>query len=283
MPGLLRSYLYVPAHQPHRIDKAYASCADAVVLDLEDAVPPEAKDAARESAASVVASATGKPTFVRVNGLATGRAAEDIAAVAGPGLAGIRLPKAEHAEEVRRVAGWLSEANCPAPVHLLLESALGVENAFELARACDAAGGISLGEADLAADLGALHEVTLDVARARCVIAARAAGLPGPVQSVFTAVDDLGGLRRSCLRGKRQGFFGRSAVHPKQLDLINESYSPTDREIADAAALVDVLGAALADDCGAALTTDGRFVDAATVRSAHQILALADHARKEKP
>ena len=278
MAGPLRSYLYVPAHQPHRIENAYATAADAIVLDLEDAVPPQAKDLARKTAAEMVARVPDKPTFVRVNGLCSDRTEGDVTAAAGPGLTGIRLPKAECVEDVRRVAGWLSGAGT---IHLLLESALGLENAFALARSCPEVGGISLGETDLAADLSAEHDVVLDFARARCVTAARAAGLPSPVQSVYTAVGDLDGLRESCRRGKELGFFGRSAVHPKQLDAINETYQPTGQEIADAVALVDLLDSAAGDDRGAVLTADGQLVDAATVRSARRLLTGTDHSGKE--
>ncbi|MGH3319858.1 MAG: HpcH/HpaI aldolase/citrate lyase family protein [Streptosporangiaceae bacterium] len=272
--ALHRSYLYVPANDGRRVAKAYASGADAIILDLEDAVPPDRKDAARAAARELLADRPPKPTYVRVNGFASRRAAADIAAIAHGEVAGIRLPKCEGPEQVRRAA----RASGGLPLHLLIESATGVELAYTLATASDSVAGISLGEADLRADLRAGPQVdnaTLDFARGRVVVAGRAAGLPPPVQSVFTAVRDLDGLRASCVRGRAMGFHGRSAIHPAQLDVINGVFTPTDDEIADARALIDALSVAESQGRGASVTAAGRFVDEAVVASARRTLELA--------
>jgi citrate lyase subunit beta / citryl-CoA lyase len=277
----IRSYLYVPGSDPRRIEKALASEADAVVLDLEDAVAPNRKEEARETVAGFLRSGHEKPIFVRVNAPGSALAEEDIEAVAGPNLAGLRAPKTESAEAVRRVAKRLEDLRCEAGIQCLIESALGLELVFEIARAHERVVGMSLGEADLAADLGVRDDVGLFYARSRLVVATRAAGLPGPVQSVYTNVRDEEGLRRSTEEGKNQGFVGRSAIHPNQLRTINEVFTPTQREVAEAENLLARLEESAGTGTGAFALEDGRFVDEAVVGSARLTLALARREREE--
>jgi citrate lyase subunit beta/citryl-CoA lyase len=277
----IRSYLYVPGSDPRRIENALASEADAVVLDLEDAVAPNRKEEARETVAGFLRSGDEKPIFVRVNVPGSALAEEDIEAVAEPNLAGLRLPKTESAEAVRRVAKRLEDLRCEAGIQCLIESALGLELVFEIARAHERVVGMSLGEADLAADLGVRNDVGLLYARSRLVVATRAAGLPGPVQSVYTNVRDEEGLRRSTEEGKNQGFVGRSAIHPNQLSTINEVFTPTEGEVAEAEDLLARLEESAGAGTGALALEDGRFVDEAVVGSARVTLALARRDREE--
>ena len=277
----IRSYLYVPGSNPRRIENALASEADAVVLDLEDAVAPNRKEEARETVAGFLRSGDEKPIFVRVNAPGSALAEEDIEAVAGPNLAGLRPPKTESAEAVRRVAKRLEDLRCEAGIQCLIESALGLELVFEIARAHERVVGMSLGEADLAADLGVRDDVGLLYARSRLVVATRAAGLPGPVQSVYTNVRDEEGLRRSTEEGKNQGFVGRSAIHPNQLSTINEVFTPTESEVAEAEDLLARLKESAGAGIGALALEDGRFVDEAVVGSARLTLALARRDREE--
>jgi citrate lyase subunit beta / citryl-CoA lyase len=277
----IRSYLYVPGSDPRRIENALASEADAMVLDLEDAVAPNRKEEARETVAGFLRSGDEKPIFVRVNVPGSALAEEDIKAVAEPNLAGLRLPKTESAEAVRRVAKRLEDLRCEAGIQCLIESALGLELVFEIARAHERVVGMSLGEADLAADLGVRDDVGLLYARSRLVVATRAAGLPGPVQSVYTNVRDEEGLRRSTEEGKNQGFVGRSAIHPNQLSTINEVFTPTESEVAEAEDLLARLEESAGASIGALALEDGRFVDEAVVGSARLTLALARRDREE--
>ena len=277
----IRSYLYVPGSTPRRIENALASEADAVVLDLEDAVAPNRKEEARETVAGFLRSGDEKPIFVRVNVPGSALAEEDIEAVAEPNLAGLRLPKTESAEAVRRVAKRLEDLGCEAGIQCLIESALGLELVFEIARAHERVVGMSLGEADLATDLGVRDDVGLLYARSRLVVATRAAGLPGPVQSVYTNVRDEEGLRRSTEEGKNQGFVGRSAIHPNQLSTINEVFTPTESEVAEAEDLLARLEESAGAGTGALALEDGRFVDEAVVGSARLTLALARRDREE--
>ena len=281
VPNLpIRSYLYVPGSDPRRIEKALASEADAVILDLEDAVAPNRKEEARTTVAEVLRSEHEKPVFVRINAPDSALAEEDVEAVAGARLAGLRLPKTESPESVRLVAQWLEKLGCEAGLQCLIESALGLEFAFEIARAHEKVVGMSLGEADLAADLGVRGDAGLLYARSRLVAATRAAGLPGPVQSVYTNVRDAEGLRRSTMEGKNMGFVGRSAIHPAQIEVINEVFTPTEEEVAVAKDLLARLEESTGTGTGAFALEDGRFVDEAVVGSARLTLALARRYRE---
>jgi citrate lyase subunit beta/citryl-CoA lyase len=272
----IRSYLYVPGDAPRRIEKALATGADAVVIDLEDAVAPNRKEQARKNAAEVLESEPAKPIFARVNALGSELAAQDIDAVAGSHIAGLRLPKVESLEGVRLVAETLEERSSQAIIQCLIESALGLELAFEIARSHERVASISLGEADLAADLGVVADAGLLYARSRIVNASRAAGLQGPVQSVYTNVNDLDGLRRSTAEGKNMGFVGRSAIHPSQVPIINEVFTPTEEEVTEAQVLLDRLDSEARSGTGAFVLEDGHFVDRAVVESARRTLARRD-------
>jgi citrate lyase subunit beta/citryl-CoA lyase len=272
----IRSYLYVPGDDPRRIEKALATGADAVVIDLEDSVAPNRKEEARSNAATVLESVPARPVFVRINAPGSELAARDIAAVAALQLSGLRLPKVESLESVRLVAETLEALRSEASIQCLIESALGLELALEIARSHERVAGISLGEADLAADLGVRDEAGLLYARSRIVSASRAAGLPGPIQSVYTNVKDLDGLRRSTEEGKNMGFVGRSAIHPSQVPIINEAFTPTEEEVAEAQELLERLEGEAESGTGAFVLEDGRFVDRAVVESARRTLTWRD-------
>ncbi len=261
------TWMYVPGDRPETVAKALGCGADVVIVDLEDAVAPDRKAYARAATAElladpVTASPDAVPVHVRVHG------EDDIRALTGlPGLSGLRLPKITHAVSVHHVA-----AVAPGvPLYPLLESALAVEHAYSVATAHHDVRGIALGEADLRADLGVREDFGLDFARSRLVVAARAAALPPPAQSVFPDVRDLDGLWTSCVRGRGLGLLGRAAIHPRQLEVIERAFRPTAREVEEAAEII----AASEVDAGALALPDGRFVDAAVVASARRTLAIA--------
>jgi citrate lyase subunit beta/citryl-CoA lyase len=256
--------LYVPADRPDRVAKALGTTADVVIVDLEDAVAPANKAAAR--AATVRLLTASRPRVqVRVNDVRTPDGQADLRELGAlaSGTAGLRLPKIESAAEVVAVA----EALPGVPLHPLIESALGVERAFDVATACDAVASLGLGEADLRADLGVTADDGLVWVRSRIVVAARAAGLPAPAQSVYTDIRGLDGLAASCRMGRAMGFRGRAAIHPAQLPVIAAAYRPTEAEVAAAREVVAAAGA------GAVALPDGRFVDEAVVRQARDVLS----------
>ncbi|MFE9095122.1 HpcH/HpaI aldolase/citrate lyase family protein [Streptomyces sp. NPDC007264] len=269
--------LYAPGDRPEVVGKALVSGADVVLIDLEDAVAPDRKEYARTATAERLSQRPPVPVHVRVNALDSPWAEADLAALTAlPGLSGLRLPKVTSPSDVVRVA----ERAVPArggvvPLYALLETALGVERAFAIASAHPAVRGIALGEADLRADLGVRGDAGLDWSRSRVVVAARAAALPPPAQSIHPDIRDLEGLAASCAHGRTLGFLGRAAIHPRQLPVIERAYAPSAREISRAE---EILKAA-ARERGAQALPDGRFVDTAVVREAQLTLSLARRRR----
>ncbi|RIQ12675.1 HpcH/HpaI aldolase/citrate lyase family protein [Jiangella rhizosphaerae] len=276
--SLVLTLLYVPADRPDRAEKALASSADVVILDLEDAVAPSAKDAARSGAASVLSSfpsGGGREVQVRVNAPSTPWSADDLALVAGlPPSVSVRVPKVASPSDVAAVRSVVGDR----PVHVLLETAAGVEAAYAIASAPGVAS-IGLGEADLASDLGLSGQGVEDGlawCRQRLVVAARAAGLPAPAMAVWTDLADTDGLAASCVRGRGLGFVGRAAIHPKQLPVIEAAFRPAPDEVARAEEVVTAVEAAAAAGSGTAVLPNGRFLDVAMVDQARRVLALAD-------
>ncbi|MET7485711.1 CoA ester lyase [Streptomyces sp. NPDC005538] len=261
------TWLYVPGDRPPIVAKALAAGADVVVVDLEDAVAPDRKEYARAATAELLAEPR-PDVHVRVNALGSPWAADDLRALAPlPGLSGLRLPKVTSAEEVVAVA----ERAPGLPLYALLETALGIERAFSIATAHPALRGITLGEADLRADLGVREDAGLDWSRSRVIVAARAAGLAPPPQSVHPDIRDLEALAASCAHGRALGFLGRAAIHPRQLPVIERAYLPTVEEIEQAETIIK----AAMREKGAQALPDGRFIDAAVVAAAQRTLTLA--------
>jgi len=266
--------LYVPGDRPERFAKAIESEADVVIVDLEDAVAPGHKDAARENARALLSQPTAKPVVVRINDIRSAWGAADLALLRdAPSLSGVRVPKVESAGDVRAVRTALGPRTLP--LHCLIESARGVEAAFEIASADPTVASIALGEADLRSDLGVSGEDGLLWARGRIVVAARAADLPAPVMSVFAQIDDLGGLAASCRRGRSLGFIGRAAIHPRQLPVIAECFMPTEAEASAARELLDALAHANSTEHGVVVLPSGQFVDRAMIKGAERVIALA--------
>jgi citrate lyase subunit beta/citryl-CoA lyase len=266
------TWLYVPADRPDRVEKAIASQAHAVIVDLEDGVPPAAKEEARANLVSLLDRKREKQVGVRINAPRTAVGAADLEVVGSlAGADGIHIPKVAGVEDVRAVLSLLPQRETPYRLHCLLESAVALESAYAIATCDPAVAGISLGEADLRSETGAL-ESGLDWARARVVNAAVAAGLPRPPQSVYPHVDDEEGLAQSCAHGRELGHLGRAAIHPRQLPVIEAAYLPTESEAARARETVERLEVA----AGATTLAAGEFVDAAMLGAARQVLALAE-------
>ncbi|MEV5955302.1 CoA ester lyase [Streptomyces sp. NPDC051987] len=263
------TWLYVPGDRPRVVAKALVSGTDVVVIDLEDAVAPDRKDYARAATAELLAHPQPVPVHVRINALGTPWAPADVRALRSlPGLAGLRLPKVTGPQDIRHVAARTTAL----PLYALLESALGIEHAYAIAAADPALRGISLGEADLRADLGVRGDIGLDWSRSRIVVAARAAGLAPPPQSVHPDTRDLKGLAASCAHGRALGFLGRAAIHPRQLPIIERAYLPTEAELEQAETIIK----AATTEQGAQALPDGSFIDAAVVAAARRTLSLTN-------
>lgn len=268
---IIRTWLYAPAHVPHVVDKAIRSVADAVVIDLEDAVPAADKGLGRESLRELLGPAPDLPipVWVRINDPRTEDGRRDLDLLSNLTVAGVRLPKAEDAGIIREV-GSLGH-----PIQLILETAQGMLNARDLAQAHAAVQTLSLGEADLSADLRVTSDVGLAWARGWVVAVARAAGLQSPIQSVFTDVADLEGLIRTTREGAGLGFLGRSVIHPRQIAGVHQAIRPSVEQLENATAIVSAAEAAARAGRTAVLDNRGRFVDPAVVARARVTLDLA--------
>lgn len=264
--------LYVPADRRDRIRRALDSPADVVIIDLEDAVTPAAKETARRTVAELEFE-PGRSVQVRVNAAGTPWHDDDLSMAASlDERVQLRLPKCESAEVIGAVADRVGSR----ALHLLIESALGVEQAYLLAGSHPQVATIGLGEADLLADLRAADPAALGWARGRIVTAAAAAALPAPTMSVFPDHRDSGGLRASCSEGRSLGFLGRAAIHPAQLPVIVEAFTPSTAEIEVARQVVAAAETGAQIGRGAVALPSGKFVDAAVVRQARTVLSLAD-------
>ncbi|GAA2241082.1 CoA ester lyase [Promicromonospora sukumoe] len=272
--GAPLTFLYVPADRPDRVAKALASPADVVLVDLEDAVAPSRKEEARANAGRLLADVARRAVQVRINHRDAPWHADDVAALGLlPRAVGVRVPKVESAAEVVALANALPGRE----LHLLVESALGVERAFELATASPQVASIGLGEADLRSDLRLDGDDGLLWSRSRIVVAARAAGLRPPVMSAYTNVRDLNGLAASCLVGRGLGFSGRTAIHPGQLDTIRAAFLPSAAEVAAAREVLERVAGAATAGVGAVALEDGTFLDVAMVERARWVVNLGGH------
>ncbi|TDC64609.1 CoA ester lyase [Actinomadura sp. GC306] len=280
-PGRLpRSYLYVPGNAPDKLGKALGRGADALIIDLEDAVPPAGKDAARRAVAGWLASGAadgGGELWVRINGGAAGH--DDVRALAGlPALTGLVLAKADDAAAVAAVAGLLADLGDVTTLLMpLLETAGAILDVRDIARA-PRVHRLQIGEVDLAADAGldpGPDEAELAFARGMTVMASSAAGLPPPVGPVSRITADPAALAESTERVRRQGFVGRACIHPAQLPVVHEVFTPSAEQVARAEDVVARYEAAAAAGSGVVLDDAGRLIDAAVIRLARRTLATS--------
>ena len=285
----IRSWLYAPGNNPKLLERVFAAGADAVILDLEDAVPSGEKARAREMVADAVRARAGRDgpaVFVRINHPDSGLAEDDVAAVVGSGLDGLRVPKVEAAVTARRVTEWVMQAeeraDLPAnrlPFVCGIETAHGVWNALDVAGASSRVMALSFGAVDFVRDVGGLptdEGLEMLYARSRLVLASRVAGIHPPVESVYPRIQDDAGLERSTRQARALGYFGRSTIHPRQVPIVNAVFTPTPEEIAQAREIVEAAAGAEATGSGAIQLPNGDFVDLPVVQRAETLLRLAE-------
>jgi citrate lyase subunit beta/citryl-CoA lyase len=287
----LRSMLFVPADSERKLDKALGSRADALILDLEDAVAPARKPAAREAAAAFVAAqakALPASLFVRINPLDSGLALDDLAAVVVPGLAGIMLPKTTSAEDVRRLGLYLDALESRAgmargTVHVVpvaTETAQAMLTMASFVPGIPRLAALTWGAEDLSAALGAISNREADgslsplyvFANSMCLCAAAAAGVDA-IDTLHADFRDRDGLAAACAVARRRGFRGKIAIHPDQVDIINEAFTPSEAEIAAARRIVDAFAA---QPQAGTLSIDGVMVDLPHLKQARRTLGLDD-------
>ncbi len=256
-----RSLLFVPGSRPDRFEKALAAGANAVIIDLEDAVAPADKERAREDVSAWLA--PHRAVMVRINGADTAWFGDDLALCRRPGVAAVMLPKAERAEDIAALRGAGAATVLP-----LIESAAGMAALATIA----AAPGVQrlvFGSIDFQVDLGmrdALEDELLFF-RSQLVLTSRLAGLQAPVDGVSTAIDDADQLRDDVLRARRLGFGGKLCIHPRQVASVNRHFAPSAAERAWAQRVLD----AAAASGGAAIAVDGKMVDKPVILRAQAI------------
>jgi citrate lyase subunit beta/citryl-CoA lyase len=278
---LLRSFLFAPGNHARRVEKALTLDADAVILDLEDAVAIAEKPATRGAIAAALALPRTGQLYVRVNAVDTEFCYGDLVAVVGAGLDGIILPKVETAPGLLTV-DWLlaqleREAGLPArSVDLvpIIETARGLADIDAILRAGSRVRRVAFGAGDFTLDVNmrwSRAEAELAYARARVVTASRAAGLEAPLDTVWVDLADSDGLEASARLAQGLGFQGKMCIHPGQVGIINRVFSPSPEEAAFAERVVAAFERAEADGV-ASIQLDGKFIDYPIVYRARRVL-----------
>jgi citrate lyase subunit beta/citryl-CoA lyase len=255
--------LFVPADRPERFSKAASSGADAIIIDLEDAVAPLAKVTARSTLSLPGVRPTGCDVFVRVNGRQTPWYRDDLAAVAQLQIAGVVLPKTESAEDVTQTAKSIPGA----PLIALIETARGLAAVREIG-AVSGVTRLAFGSIDFCVDIGAAHgRDALLAARSAIVLASRLSGLEPPLDGVTTSIDDSGLIEEDARYAYRLGFGGKLCVHPRQIVPVRRGFAPSADEISWAQRILEA-------GAEGAISVDGKMVDSPVRARARQILAL---------
>ncbi len=259
----LRSLLFVPGARPDRFDKAAAAGADAIVMDLEDAVAPTDKASARENIRHWLTPE--RRAVIRINAADTEWFSDDLSLAALPGVVAVMLPKAERVEDIVTVMQAGAARLLP-----LIETAAGLAAAMQIASApgvqC-----LAFGSIDFQVDLG-MREATEDdliVFRSQLILASRLAGIAAPIDGVTTSIDDTERLRIDVARARRLGFGGKLCIHPRQVAEVHRGFAP------DAAAVVWARRVVAAAADGAVVTVDGKMVDKPVLLRAEAILREA--------
>ena len=290
MPRPMRSFLFAPGNRPRMLQKVGHCGADAVILDLEDAVPISEKEVTREAVRDAAGTIDTCPVYVRINpleaaaGFSQPIGEADLAAIVRRGLAGIIVPKVESPDDLQRADALLHSLElqhglAPGDVDIIpiIETALAIQRAYDIAASGARVKRLAFGAGDFTRDIGVAwsrREIESQHARSALVIASRAAGLEPPLDTVWVDLRDERGLMRSARTARQLGFQGKMAIHPSQVDPINTAFSPSDAEIAHATRVVDAFTQAEAEGL-ASIQLDGQFIDYPIVESAQRVLAMA--------
>jgi citrate lyase subunit beta/citryl-CoA lyase len=271
----------MPGSNRRALEKARGLAADGLIFDLEDAVAPDAKEAARETVAAALAAGGygGRELFLRVNGAETRWGEADLAFAARQPVDAVLLPKVESGEAVRRAEAALDAAGAPSGLAIwcMMETPLGMLHAEAIAAASPRVGGLVMGTSDLAKDLRAEHtsdRLPMLTSLGLCLLAARAYGLP-ILDGVHLDLADEEGFLAACRQGRELGFDGKTLIHPKTIAAANAVFAPSPEEIAWSRRVIEAHRTATAAGQGVVLL-DGRLVENLHVENAHRIVALAE-------
>jgi citrate lyase subunit beta/citryl-CoA lyase len=284
-PRAVRSFLFVPGARADLVPKALATGADAIVLDLEDSVPPAQKETARRLVAVELARAPDRLTFLRINHPRFGDLERDLVALAPHATQGVMVPKVEGPRDLEELDARLAAHEMSSGLGLdeisvvvVIESCAGLRNLFDTICRTKRVRGAALAtaeEGDLMCDIGGRWTATgeaLTYARGKFVCDARAAQMIWLIDGAFMQLTDESALERECQLARTHGFNGKVAVHPRQVSAINRVFSPTDAEVERAQKLIDAFREAESHGRGV-IQFEGMMVDAANVRRAEQILS----------
>ena len=272
-----RSVLYIPGSKERALDKAKTLPVDAIIFDLEDAVTPEEKPAARALLAqTLIAGGFGaRARIVRINGFDTPWGDDDLAAIAAAHPQAILLPKVNDAADIAGLAAKLDTLpGCAdTTIWAMMETPIGILNAAQIAAAPRMAGFV-MGTNDLAKDLGSRNRAAMITSLQLCLLAARAHGLVC-VDGVYNAFKDDDGLTAECAEGRDMGMDGKTLIHPAQIAIANAAFAPSDADVDLARRQIEAFDAAVADGQGVAVV-DGKIVENLHVETARATLAKAD-------
>jgi citrate lyase subunit beta/citryl-CoA lyase len=277
----LRSVLYMPSSNARALEKAKSIACDGLILDLEDAVAPDAKPTARDAAAAAVASGEyGRRTVtIRVNGIGTEWHDEDIIAAAQAGPAGVVVPKVNSADEVRSLVAALEKAGAPGHTRLwaMVETPEAILNVRELAAASDRLAVLVMGTNDLVKELYAEHvpgRAPLLTSLSLSLLAARAAGI-AILDGVYNDVKDTEGFLAECQQGREMGFDGKTLIHPGQVEGANEAFAPSETAVEEARGILQAWADAQSAPGGSGVVTyNGRMIENLHVESAQRALSI---------
>lgn len=277
-----RSVLYMPGSNIRALEKAKSLPADGLILDLEDAVSPDAKPEARANVANLLKG--GKPygrreVIVRINALNTPWGYDDIAAVATSGMDGLAIPKVESADAVRQVQVAVRAAGGPEdlPIWCMMETPMGILRAAEIAGASPHVAGLVMGTSDLAKDLHCEHTRDREPFLASfglVILAARAFGIAA-LDGVHLDLADDSGFAEACAQGRRLGFDGKTLIHPKTVAVANAAFAPAPEDLGKARELIATYAAAVAQGKGV-VVLDGKLIEQLHVDNARRAVALAE-------
>ncbi len=275
-----RSVLYMPGSNARALEKGRTLAADGLILDLEDAVAPDAKEMARQQiGAALKAGGYGaRELIVRVNGLESPWGYDDIVAAAGFGADAVLLPKVESADAVHQAETIMEASGAPQglSVWCMMETPLGMLHAEEIAEASPRVGALVMGTSDLAKDLYAAHtrdRLPMITALGLCMLAARAAGV-AILDGVHLDLGDDEGFAYSCRQGKELGFDGKTLIHPKTIDVANEVFGPSEEEVESSRTIIAAHAEAEKEGKGI-VVVDGRLIENLHVLNAERVVAMA--------
>jgi len=271
----------MPGSNARALEKGRGLDADALILDLEDAVAPDAKQVARQQVVAAVREGGygHRELLVRSNGLNTPWGYDDLVAAATSGADAVLLPKIDSADMVRQAESIIDAAGAPESMTIwcMMETPRGMLRAEEIADASPRLGGFVMGTSDLAKDLHARHtamRLPMITSLGLCLLAARAAGI-AILDGVYLDLDDADGFAASCVQGAELGFDGKTLIHPKQLAAANECFAPSEEEVAFSRKIIEAHAAAEAEGKGV-LVVDGKLIENLHVENAKRLVAMAE-------